>query len=459
MIRHTRQYIVALLLITIMLLTGFVSYAVMQMWGHNEAYRKNAEDNVDYAIAQSEFELQKFIIALHVNEHDRTVSSTADVRQRYDILWSRLEIATSGQAGRILDQTPTARQSFVNLLEKLKGVEADIFNGVVLGHERSHALSNTFNDQIIPLHQATLAFNNTRTLYLTNERIETNAWLHQTLYLLIGLTLSILAVLAILAVVIRRQRKTALARDMALEEAKQANMAKSEFLASMSHELRTPLNAIIGFSDVIHNEYLGTLKHPIYKGYAADIYNSGKHLLSIINDILDLSKLEANRFELISEAVYLHQNISKCIELIVISYPDRREDFTLRVPHDLPPVQADGRVVTQILLNLLSNAVKFSPTGSPISISASMTDNACHKIDITDCGIGMSDADITVAMENFRQVDNVFTRRYDGTGLGMPLVKSLTELHGGTFQVSSVPDQGTTMSILLPTNGEMSAPA
>ena len=314
MIRHTRQYSVALLLITFILLTGFVSYAVMQMWGHNEVYRKNAEDNVDYAIAQVEFELLKFVVALHVNGHDRTVSN----------------------------QTPTAKQSFVNLLEKLKGIEVDVFNGVVLGHERSHALSNTFNDQIIPLHQATLAFNNTRTLYLTNERIETNAWLHQTLYLFIGLTLSILAVLIMLVVVIRRQGKTVLARDAALEYSKQANMAKSDFLASMSHELRTPLNAIIGFSDVIHNEYLGALKHPVYKGYAADIHNSGKHLLSIINDILDLSKLEANRFELISEAVYLHQNISKCIDLIAVSYPDRKEDFTLQVPHDLPPVQADS---------------------------------------------------------------------------------------------------------------------
>jgi PAS domain S-box-containing protein len=234
------------------------------------------------------------------------------------------------------------------------------------------------------------------------------------------------------------------------EAAELANRSKSEFLANMSHELRTPLNAIIGFSEVIKNQLFGPIGTVKYAQYAGDILDSGKHLLQIINDILDLSKLEAGRVELRESAVSLAQLAEGCVTLVRDRAADAGIALAVDIVPDLPPLRADERALKQILINLLSNAVKFTPAGGRISIDAGIVCCGAVEITVADSGIGMSPEEIEVALEPFGQIDNSATRRQQGTGLGLPLARSLTELHGGTLRIDSTPGAGTAITVILP---------
>jgi signal transduction histidine kinase len=234
----------------------------------------------------------------------------------------------------------------------------------------------------------------------------------------------------------------------AREEAEQASKAKSEFLANMSHELRTPLNAVIGFSELIEQQVRGPVAET-YREYARDINRSGAHLLSIINDILDLSKVEAGKLELHEEEVELASVFRGCVRLIEPKAKEAGLNLHVLTPLSLPPLWADEVRLKQILLNLLSNAVKFTPRGGRVSLSAAVSGDSVAII-VADSGIGMSSDDIPVALESFRQVESARSRKFEGTGLGLPLAKRLTELHGGTLLVESAPDQGTTVTVHMP---------
>ncbi len=232
--------------------------------------------------------------------------------------------------------------------------------------------------------------------------------------------------------------------------AEAANRSKSEFLANMSHELRTPLNAIIGFADIIRKEMFGPVGTPQYKEYADDIAMSGGSLLQIINDILDMSKIEAGRLELRDDQVDVAAVVAGCRRLI--SARAEEADVTLECPNlpNLPHLRADELRIKQILLNLLSNAVKFTPPGGHITVTAGLLPEGEFEIAVTDTGIGMSSEQIQIALEPFRQLDNSLARRSQGTGLGLPLVRAFTELHGGRLRIHSTPGRGTTIAIRLP---------
>jgi two-component system cell cycle sensor histidine kinase PleC len=234
------------------------------------------------------------------------------------------------------------------------------------------------------------------------------------------------------------------------EAAELANRSKSEFLANMSHELRTPLNAIIGFSEVIKNQLFGPIGTLRYAQYAGDIFDSGTHLLQIINDILDLSKLEAGRLELREGSVSLAQLVKGCITLVRDRAQAAGIQLTVDIKDDLPALHADERTLKQILINLLSNAVKFTPAGGRIVIGAQITANGAAEIFVADSGIGMSADEIEIALQPFGQIDNSAARRQQGTGLGLPLVRSLTELHGGALRIESTPGVGTSIIVTLP---------
>jgi PAS domain S-box-containing protein len=236
----------------------------------------------------------------------------------------------------------------------------------------------------------------------------------------------------------------------AKEQAELANRTKSEFLANMSHELRTPLNAIIGFSEIVAGELFGPIGGRRYVEYARDIHASGIHLLSIISDILDLSKIEAGRRELAESMVDLYDAAESSLRLVRGRADNGGVKLVNDVSRALPRLTADERAVKQILLNLLSNAVKFTPESGRVSIAAELRGDGTLAMSVLDTGIGIAPENIPRALAPFSQVDSSLSRRYEGTGLGLPLVKSLIELHGGRLELASEVGRGTVATIVFP---------
>jgi PAS domain S-box-containing protein len=245
-------------------------------------------------------------------------------------------------------------------------------------------------------------------------------------------------------------RKTAENLRKSMESALIANRAKSEFLANMSHELRTPLNAILGFSEIIGNQIFGTGAQSRYIDYAKDIYASGRLLLQIIDDLLDISRLEHGKLELRAEEVSAAEIISTCLRLIEGRVRDARVKLGIDLPDRPLTLHADATRLKQVLLNLLSNAVKFTPEGGHITIGARPASEDGVAFFVVDTGIGMSESELAIAMQSFGQVANALTRDQQGTGLGLPLAKGLVELHGGTLVVESRPGLGTRVTATLP---------
>lgn len=238
--------------------------------------------------------------------------------------------------------------------------------------------------------------------------------------------------------------------DRALMAAEDADRTRANFLALMSHELRTPLNAIIGFSEVLSGELFGPHAVPRYGGYSKDILDAGKHLLALINDILDLSKSEAGQLELHCEPVDVCALLQDCVRLVAGRAADRKVVLELAVSDDLPPVMGDTLRIKQVVLNLLSNAVKFTQAGGSVLVSAGVNAEGGVEIAVRDTGIGMEPEQIPIALEAFRQIDSPLSRNVEGTGLGLSLAKSLAERHGGCLEIESAPSKGTTVRFVLP---------
>ncbi len=241
---------------------------------------------------------------------------------------------------------------------------------------------------------------------------------------------------------------------VAKDHAEVASRSKSEFLANMSHELRTPLNAIIGFSEIMEKEMFGKIRQPQYRGYAKDIRESGVHLLSIINDILDLSKIEAGKLILHPTEIDVRDLVQSSLRFVREKAKIGGVKLKSDITRDPPPLYADERAVKQILINLLSNAVKFTEKGGGVTMRAHLDADENYVLAVADTGIGISKQDIDKALAPFSQIDSAITRKQGGTGLGLPLVRLLAELHGGSLKLESEPSVGTTAIVTLPNRRE-----
>lgn len=238
--------------------------------------------------------------------------------------------------------------------------------------------------------------------------------------------------------------------DEARRRAEEANLAKSRFLATMSHELRTPLNAILGFSEVMANEVLGPLQNETYRDYAKDINGSGRHLLHLINEILDLSRIEAGRYQLSEEPMSLEAVVEECCHLMELKARNKDIRLVQQFEPNLPRIFADERSLRQVTLNLLSNAVKFAPSGSEVRVRVGWTAGGGQYISVKDNGPGIPDDEIPVVLSAFGQGSIAIKSAEQGTGLGLPIVQGLIALHGGEFQLHSKLREGTEAIAILP---------
>ena len=290
-----------------------------------------------------------------------------------------------------------------------------------------------------------------------HDRLRTINLTYALVVIAFGLIVSLAAWLAVRRLALaplERARENLAASNAALHQAallaEDANAAKSKFLAIVSHELRTPLNAVIGFSEIMHLQTFGKLGDPRYLEYAGHINKAGRHLLAIINDILDASKIEAGALELEDETFEAAAAIEDALSFVAGRAAASGVTVAVACAADLPMLRADRRRVTQILLNLLSNAVKFTPRGGRVEIGAATDDSGGIILSVTDTGIGIAAKDIALVLSPFGQVASAQSRQHAGTGLGLPLAKALTELHGGRFSLESTPGVGTAVRCRFP---------
>ncbi len=238
--------------------------------------------------------------------------------------------------------------------------------------------------------------------------------------------------------------------DEARRRAEEANLAKSRFLASMSHELRTPLNAILGFSEVMSTEVLGPLNNPIYKEYTSDIHRSGQHLLNLINEILDLSRIEAGKYDLAEDSVHLVDIAEDCIGMVQLRARAKNITISEQVESGMPAVWADEKALRQVILNLLSNAVKFTPQGGEVVVKAGWTAGGGQYVSIKDNGPGIPEEEIPVVLSAFGQGSIAIKSAEQGTGLGLPIVQAILAKHNGEFILKSKLREGTEAIAILP---------
>jgi len=238
--------------------------------------------------------------------------------------------------------------------------------------------------------------------------------------------------------------------QLATQAAQHANRSKSEFLANVSHELRTPLNAIIGFSEMIKLEVFGKIGDERYLSYIRDINASGEHLLELINDILDISRIEAGKLELRRTYVDIGETIHSGVTLVQPMVKEKSIDLTVSVPDGLSRIFVDGQRVQQIVINLLTNAVKFTKNGGQVFVSVQHDADGNIVIIIRDTGIGIAQENLEKILQPFEQIENAFTRQHSGSGLGLSITLALVEMHGGTLQMKSAVGKGTEVSVLLP---------
>lgn len=444
----------AIFTLAIILFAGIATFTVSGVSSLKERHTiaiNHAQSDI-WVMSQVTLELERTLHTLFMYTQGIDGVTHDQVMLRYDILWSRIPgILEAEESARLrnfddIEKTVTElKKTLTALDDAVKTLEPDDYKKLSFIHDQLMPYSSRLN------RLASLVVSSTNEVgqeYLQGLEKRTSVLELSVIMILIG---SILLV-GLLVVESLKVRNLLTQAKNAEQRAEEANQAKSAFLANMSHELRTPLTGIIGFSGMMEQETMGPLP-PKYKEYAEDIEKSGKHLLDLINDILDLSKAEANKIEL-DAAIHDVESVVRQSNRLVSGLVETYQVQVISViPEGLPELRIDRRRIVQCVVNLLSNAIKFSPAGSEVRIMAATTSNGGLSISIQDQGKGMSGADLKIAMQPFGQVRHGPDIQHEpGTGLGLPLVKLMMELHGGDLELTSKPGKGTKARLLFPPN-------
>ena len=438
-----------LLVALVLLFFGSQFFALERLMQSSREQRVDIS-NALWIAAQLETEFMRFLGALDRYAANRDQLESEDLRRRFDILISRLPMFLEGRTGKLFGHVSGAQDSVRSLQATIERLEEDVLAYARGGSVDYGVLRGEFDGHQRAIHKMVLD------TFLTDEavtaqfqeRSERGYWL--VIATLCGALVSGgLLVVALVRQIRRAEAAEAKARREG-DKAVEADQAKSEFLAHMSHELRTPLNAIVGFTEAIKHELMGPLGNDRYRTYIASIHDSAMLLVRLVGDILDLSKIEAGKYELNERSLDLAEVARGSIRMCL----PQAESDGLTVDADfaagLPQLYGDPDVLRQIVLNLLSNAIKFTPPGGRVSVSLAMNAGGAMVLAVSDSGIGIAKADLELALAPFGQVANVMTRSYAGTGLGLPLAKSLVELHDGTMEIDSALGEGTRVTVTLP---------
>ncbi len=470
---QNHKYIV--LSLAIILFSGSLFIALFINIQENTRLESTVQENLLWGISQSEPDLLRFLNVL-----DRFAAGDAkihreDVVTRFDILWSRIDVLLKGALGDEFNKISGVNANAKKAMDILRRTETQVMSLQRGDGDTYRKMLLEYQGLAQDLHASilkTASYTNYKTL---EQRNHTRDLLQQSAFLFTAVIISGGLLIFLLFREMRTSDKLLIRSEHSKEElhrqggrlqelvatrtakllatkleAENANRAKTEFLASMSHELRTPLNAIIGFSQVMVEGVFGDLKHPKYSGYAADINDSAQHLLEVINDILDLSKVEAGEIDIEETDVDIAELLKDSFLLVRTHGEAKCLNLAAGVLPGFPYLRADARLLRQVIINLLSNSIRFTPNGGDVTASARLDDYGRILLNVMDTGIGIAADDIAEALEPFGQIRHSPETTHGGTGLGLPLSKKLVELHGGTLMIDSVVGTGTAVTIRFP---------
>ncbi|MBL4615305.1 MAG: HAMP domain-containing histidine kinase [Magnetovibrio sp.] len=430
--------------IAVFTITSFTSL------NHHHDLEVNRAQSDIWVMAQVALELERTLHTLHMYvQGDSGVTYQAAIL-RYDILWSRLPAIIKAKNSQNLREFENVNDTVLELQNALVGLDP-IIETIKPG---DHETMSYIHNKLIPFSSrlnrlASLMVSNTNSAeetYLLGAE-NRNSTLEYSVIMILAGAISLVLLLVIESLQVRKLLRQARNAEQLAEDASQA---KSAFLANMSHELRTPLTGIIGFSGMMEQETMGPLPGK-YKEYAHDIEKSGKYLLDLINDILDLSKAEANKIELDADVYEVESIVGQANRLVAGLLETYTIKIETNIPDTLPEFRIDRRRIVQCIVNLLSNAIKFSPSATTVHLNVALTASGGLSISVQDQGTGMSAQDLKIAMQPFGQVRHgPDVQHKPGTGLGLPLVKLMMELHGGDLEMTSKPGIGTTARLLFP---------
>jgi signal transduction histidine kinase len=448
-----RRFVLVLVGTVVALSVVLTSYFYIQQ----REYNRFSFQNVVWDGVQFRNEYQVFRAALLEHLLGAPGSSVDEVQRRYDILFSRLHLMRDGHTASVYRNDPELAEALQRIEPAIRGWDP-LLSAYVAGNRAAGlAIAERLRDVDGDFSAFTAGVNaiGVRRLELSRERLN-------SLYtVLIGAAVvTWLLVIGFAFALMRQLRYTERAHsemqamtadlEQARREAEEASRAKSNFLAAMSHELRTPLNAILGFADIMRQGLFGPIGNARYADYIDGIVKSGQHLLSLINDVLDMSRVEAGKLELTEAVLDVSQAVDEAIDLVNVTADGKGVRLRRAIPAALPQLQADARLLRQMLLNLLSNAIKFTPEGGHVEIASAILTDGSLAIRVNDSGMGMTDHQLKRVFEPFSQGDSLRAREVGGSGLGLPITRRLIELHDGQIHLSSRKSAGTTATLIFP---------